>query len=87
MQGASREEIEQALSSGAPEQPLAVAVESASTDYTVLMERQVEREGGLPNVLKLPEPCTATEAYAMELFVAELRKLGMNVRFDARVTH
>ena len=87
MRGASREEIEEAMASGDAEHPLAVAVAGAITDYTSAFERQVERAGGFPHVLRLAEPTSATQAYALELFAAELRQAGIKVRLTSADTN
>lgn len=75
----TRRELFAALDDPDPNNPLSVAIALATERYASELNEQARRAGEVPNPVLLTLPDTETEAFALEVFMEQLSRMGLRV--------
>lgn len=75
----TRDELRAALADPDPANPLAVGIAAALAALNDTLAMQAARAKAFPTTLIVAPPMTEVEAFAIELFAAELNRTGIRV--------
>lgn len=78
----TRAELLAAVDDPDPRNPLAIAIADVIARYADELSLQADLCNGMPNPVVLPVPETEIEAFALELFTADIAALGIRIVFD-----
>lgn len=78
----TRAELLAAIDDPDPRNPMAIAIADVVARYADELSLQASLCNGMPNPLVLPAPSTEIEAFALELFAADIAALGIRIVFE-----
>lgn len=75
----TRLELLAALDDPDPSNKLSIAISLATERLVAAMNEQARRAGQIPDPVVLPLPDTEIEAFALEVFMEEITRMGVRV--------
>jgi hypothetical protein len=79
----TRAELQAAIDDPSDNNPLSDRIAAVVQDYAKALADQAKRAGAVPDPLVLPVPQTELEAFALELFISDIRTMGIRIAFKS----